>query len=200
MTGQLLGFRWVSDYTTPEPIGWTDEDPKLFAVPNDVPEFTILEDAYAVDGQQVETLPGATVMAVRTGAEEAPDPAAIIVANNGRSLFRGFMDGANPNDLDGDGRLDRFELWRNVVLRMLGEDVPWLATASEITVPAGSQTALEVRLETGGMDLGTWASQLVLRSNEAVFSTYTVEVRMTVGSAIVFADGFESGDTSAWSR
>ena len=195
-----LGFHWLASYTTPQPVYWTGAEPRFFAVPDDVPRFTELAEFYNIDGHRIEVLPGTTILASLEDSERAgPDAAAMVLANDDRTLFRAFMDGNNICDCDADGRLDTVELWRDLVIQMLGEDMPWLATAAEGVVPAGGQLALEVRLDATDLAPGTAGATLLLRSNEAVFSTYTLDVRLEVSGGELFADGFESGDTAAWS-
>lgn len=196
---ERLGFRWLTDLGEPTPVVWTAAEPDFFSVPDDVPEFTELGDFYGVDRQRVEAAPGSTVVAAYDpGGDEAPVDPAMILANQGRTLFRGFMDGNNTCDCDLDGRLDTVELWRDVVIRMLDEDIPWLTVAAEGTVPAGGELVLDVGFDTAGLPPGNHTATLQLRSNEAVFSTYEVGVTLEVTGAGIFADGFESGDTSSW--
>jgi hypothetical protein len=196
---ERLGFHWLADLGEPLPVVWTGAEPAFFSVPDDVPEFTELEHYYGVDRQQVEVEPGGVVIAgFDPGGDEAPLAPAMILANQGRTLFRGFMDGNNTCDCDLDGRLDTVELWRDVVIQVLDEDVPWLTVDAEGTVPANGELVLDVGFDAAGLPPGTHDSTLLLRSNEAVFSTYEVVVTLEVTGADIFADGFESGDTSSW--
>jgi len=48
-----------------------------------------------------------------------------------------------------------------------------------------------------GLPPGTHGSTVLLRSNEAVFSTNEVDVMLEVTGAEIFAGGFESGDASS---
>ena len=52
--------------------------------------------------------------------DPAAGDAALIVANGGRTIFRGFLDAQNSADLDNDAKPDRMELWVNLVSHMLG--------------------------------------------------------------------------------
>ena len=74
----------------------------------------------------------------------------------------------------------------------------WLAFDAEGTVPANGELVLDVGLDAAGLPPGSHTATLLLRSNEAVFSTYEVGVTLEVTGAEIFADGFESGDTSRW--
>jgi hypothetical protein len=196
---ERLGFRWLADLSEPLPVVWTGFEPEFFSAPDDVPEFTELENYYGVDRHRVEADPRSEVIAnFDPGGDAAPADPAMILANLGRTLFRGFMDGNNVCDCDLDGRLDTVELWRDVVIQMLAEDVPWLTVDAEGTVPADGELVLDVGFDTAGLAPGTHSATLLLRSNEAVFSTYEVGVTLEVTGAEIFADGFESGDTSSW--
>jgi hypothetical protein len=173
-----LGFRWLEDYETPEPVVWTDAEPRFFDVPNDVPDFIQLEDLYLIDGHRTAALPGATVLARLLGRGQGAD--AMILANEGRTLYRAFLDGPNVSDRDQDGVLDTIELWRGLLVQMLAEDLPWLEAAAEGTVPAGGSATLPVVLDASGLAPGDHAAQLELRSNEAVHDTYVLPVSLTV--------------------
>ena len=124
-----LGFRWLDNYTVPEPVLWTPAEPRFFTVPNDVPEFVELQDLYVVDGQLIESLPGTTTLAVLASDPTRP---ALVLGNGGRTVVRAFLDGPNLADRDEDGLLDTYELWRDLLIQMLAEDVPWLATPAEL--------------------------------------------------------------------
>jgi len=195
-----LGFRWLEDYTRPCPVAWTEAEPAFFSVPDDVPEFSELGDYYAIDGHRIETLPGVSVLA----ALETSDPAlsgeaAMVLSNGGRTLYRAFVDGNNVCDCDLDDRFDTVELWRDVVIQMLADDVPWVGAPDEGTVPANGQLDLELHLDASILEPGTYRAALELRTNEAVFSTYVVDLELEVDGAVLFADDFETADLSAWS-
>jgi len=114
-----LGFTWISDDNTepPDPVYWWDTAHPLFS---GVPQFTSLTGGrYAIYGQYVQPLPGATALAGYT-ISASPNQAALILRDDGQTLFRGFMDGQNDADLDMDGTPDGVELWINAIEYVCG--------------------------------------------------------------------------------
>ncbi|MGD8752668.1 MAG: hypothetical protein PVG14_14655 [Anaerolineales bacterium] len=120
-----LGFSWVSNDTSPpDPVYWWDPGHQFFNSPESVPEFTSLVDGrYGTYGQHVEPLAGFTAVAGYTTPGPDPNEAALIVGNDGRTIFKGFLDGHNDADLDTDGTPDGVELWINLINHMVGEVV-----------------------------------------------------------------------------
>lgn len=128
-----MGVSFVSNITnTPASVYWWEPQHRIFNEPEQVPEFTnFASGVFKVYGQYVEPSGNGVALAGYTGALTA-DNAALIVANGGRSIFRGFFDGANSADLDLDGNFDGVELWENLIqyslsgLAFHGENVPVL--------------------------------------------------------------------------
>ncbi|MEZ4386299.1 MAG: FlgD immunoglobulin-like domain containing protein [Candidatus Krumholzibacteriia bacterium] len=173
-----LGFRWLENYEGPEPVVWTPAEPRFFTVPNDVPDFTELGTFYVTHGHRIAALPGATVLARLL--PRGQDTPAMVLANGGRTLYRAFMDGANVVDRDGDQVLDTIELWRDLLVQMLADDVPWLGATVEGAVPAGGTVDLEVVCDADDLAPGDYTAHLELRTNEAVRDTYRLPVALTV--------------------
>jgi hypothetical protein len=182
-----LGVTWLEDYRRPRPIGWTAQEPRVFDVPNDVPEFTELADLFFIDGQILEVEPQARVLA-RLSAEDAsgtPGAPMLISHNDGRTLLRAFMDGNNLMDRDQDRLDDTVELWRGIVEWMFAPDIPWLGVSiPEAVVPAGQAINLVVTADASGFAPGRYSAAIQLRSNEAVRNTYTLPVELVVGDGI----------------
>jgi len=193
---EALGVRWLEDYETPAPLAWTDAEPRFFDVPNDVPDFTELEDFYQIDGHLLEASADAVVLArllpsaatagwlrgagIQALAPSRLPPPVLVLANDGRTIFRGFIDGNNTSDLDADGVLDTVELWRGLVEQMFAPDVPWLTATPEAEVAAGQALDLELAVDATDLAPGEYAALLQLRSNEAVHNVYDLALRLTV--------------------
>ncbi len=175
-----LGFEWLENYEAPEPVVWTDAEPRFFRVPNDVPDFIELGNYYLTHGHRVAARPGATVLARLLAKGQGAD--AMVLANDGRTLYRAFMDGANVVDRDGDEVLDTTELWRNLLVQMLAEPVPWLSVPDEGAVPAGGSVDIQVTIDAADLAPGDHAAHLELRTNEAVRDTYLLPITLTVTS------------------
>lgn len=116
-----LGFEFVSNDTDPpDPVYWWKPAHPFFNTPQSVPEFTTLTASiYGSYGQHVRRLPGFEALAGYTTPGPDPDQAALIVGNEGRTVFKGFLDGQNDANLDGDALLDGVELWINLIHSML---------------------------------------------------------------------------------
>jgi len=109
-----------NDYDPPDPVLWWDPAHQLFNSPMSVPEFTNLTGGiYGTYGQYLHALPGFDAVAGYTPAPSAGD-AALVTGNDGRTIFKGFLDGQNDADLDGDSIPDGRELWINIVGYLLG--------------------------------------------------------------------------------
>ncbi len=125
----MLGFTFVqNDTTPPNPVNWWVPDHPLFNIPNSVPEFTPDDMGGYVYGQEVEPLPGFVALAGFTETP-APNMASMIIGNEGRTIFKGFLDFANNSDGDSDGIVDGVELWENII--HFYYDVPWLSVFPE---------------------------------------------------------------------
>src|SRR3990170_1812635 len=76
--------------------------------------------------------------------------AALVIGNEERTAFRGFLDAQNSADLDGDGVPDGVELWENLAFG-IGQgfftDVTWLSedpTTGAIGVGASDEVTLTI--------------------------------------------------------
>ena len=184
-----LGFTFVgNDSEPPDPVYWWDAGHSLFTYPELVPEFTVLNGGlYGIYGQQVEPLVGFEALAGYTTPGPDPNQAALILGNDGRTLFRAFLDAQNDADLDGDGQLDGVELWMNAVNGILNGfvgDAPWLSESPITgTVGADSATVVDVTFDAGVPEVtqpGEYYATLNVRSNDPVQNHVGVPVTMTV--------------------
>lgn len=142
MTFNLTSTLWTNmgvsfianDELPPDPVYWWDDSHSYFNDPESVPEFTApVSKTYSIYGQYLEPLPGFQALAGYTAAPAA-DSAALIVGNEGRTVFRGFLDGQQDADLDGDLLADGVELWIDLIYQTLPEVEYVAATWDDVSV------------------------------------------------------------------
>ena len=129
---ERLGFSFAeSNFDPPNPVHWWQPEHPAFTFPEEAPEFTELDgEIYGIYGQRGDPLEGAEALAGYTTPGPDEGQAALIVANNDRTAFRGFLDGQNSADLDDDGVPDGVELWENLAFGISSgffTDLPWLS-------------------------------------------------------------------------
>jgi N-acetylneuraminic acid mutarotase len=141
-----LGFTYAAeDWAPVEPIHWWQDAHPLFNQPESVPEFTTIYDHTFNNGQYMQPLAGAAALAGYTTGP-ADNQAALILANSGRTIYKGFGNTNHPGDLDSDGQVDGIELWMNMISYLLS---PFL-----MADPPSLQAALELgEIMTGTLDL-----------------------------------------------
>jgi hypothetical protein len=143
----------------------------VFTHPESVPEFTQLQSGrYGIYGQRGDPLANFEALAGSTSAPAAGQ-AALILGNQDHTIFKGFTDGQNDADLDGDGVKDDVELWENMVSGVVqGFSVPWLAVSpAEFDVPVGATVSTTVTLSAttadGVTQPGTDSAQILVSTN-----------------------------------
>lgn len=121
-----LGFTHIEDLISdedamipPDPVYWWSPEHPILSTPYPVPEFTNLTNncTGCVYGQLVEPLPGFEALAGYTTTVTTA-AAALIVGNEGRTVFRGFLDVQNDADENGNEVPDGVELWQNLITFM----------------------------------------------------------------------------------
>ena len=112
-----LGFDWAgNDQEPPDVVYWWEPLHQAFTSPQSVPEWTSLTaQLRGVYGQRGAPLTGFQALAGYAEAGPQPDEAAMVVGNDGRTVFKGFLDVQNSADLDADGVKDGVELWVNLI-------------------------------------------------------------------------------------
>ncbi|MCZ7591828.1 MAG: hypothetical protein M5U15_06600 [Kiritimatiellae bacterium] len=174
---ERMAASFVEEITEPpQPIYWWEPNHVLFNQPEAVPEFTGLSgNAFGIYGQYVEPVNDGVALAGYTPTATV-DRAALIVANNGRTIFRGFMDGNNNADLDADGVPDGVELWENLITYSLAGltfqfgNVPPLP----FTLQPGEFATLSVTY--APQRLGTNYGEALILSDDATTPTNIVEL------------------------
>ncbi len=77
-------------------------------------------------------------------------------------------------------------------------DLPWVSVSpTGGTTLAGATRIVDVTFDATGLARGVYPGVLCVHSNDLV--TPVVEVPVTLSVAVVFLDGFETGDSSRWS-
>jgi PKD repeat protein len=182
-----LGFTWFGDdYDPPNPVYWWSPDHPVFISPQSVPEFTLLQGGrYGTYGQMVEPMAGFEALAGYTTPGPDPNQAALVLGNDGRTVFKGFLDGQNDADLDSDGIKDGVELWINLIDGIstgFASDVPWLSTVPEegVVLP-GSSFDVEVVFDAGEVeDPGYHYALLTFKNNDPLNPNLGIPVSMLV--------------------
>jgi subtilisin family serine protease len=190
-----LGVSLVSsDFDPPDPIHWWDPQHPLFVDPEEVPELTDLEGGrYGIYGQRVAPASETEALGGYTGAP-TPDEAALVLANDETTLFRGFLDGQNDADLDGDTVPDGVELWQNSILGIEGgffSDVPWLDVSPDSgTVAEGDSEEIDVTIDTTGLEPGEYTARVILRTTAVRQPRLVIPIRLVVTD---YRQGINSG-------
>jgi hypothetical protein len=177
---------FVDDLNPPDPVYWWVPSHPFFSFPMSVPEFTSLTEHWFVYGQHIEPLPGFEALSGYTTPGPDTGEASLILGNDDRTVFKGFIDGQNEADLDSDSILDSVELWINLingVLFGITGDIPWLSE-DPITgvVPAGACTDAPVAItfDSAGLVPGKYLGDLQVNSNDPYIPTITLPVTLTV--------------------
>lgn len=150
------------------------------------PQFTQLTGgSYGIYGQTGDPLPGFQALAGDTTVPAAAH-ARLILGNHDRTIFKGFNDGQNDADLNGNGVPDDVELWENMIFNIsFGFPVPWLSESpAQFTVPAGGTVSVTVTLSATTADQvnqpGTDTAQILVNSPNRPQTLSTIPVTMTV--------------------
>jgi hypothetical protein len=155
-----------SDGTPPDPVYWWDENHALFNSPESVPELTMLNDVnFGIYGQHVTPARDGAAVAGYTETPSTND-AALIVANGGRTIFRGFMDAQNSADLDDDGKPDGMELWVNLVSHMAGMASFQLPGVPALPYKIPPLDSLSIEVTYSPKQVSTNSAKLTILSND----------------------------------
>ena len=193
-----LGIAYHSDDIEPaDPVHWWQPSHPAFVVPQQVPEFTQLDEVgFLVYGQHVDATTGDAIGGYTT---PGPDPGegALVVGAERRTVFRGFMDAPNSADLDEDGTLDGVELWENLISGIqfgFLSDVPWLTVTPESgTVAIDESADLTVTADASGLEPGVYQALVVVQTNDPDNGSFSVPVTLVVP---VYRQGVNSGGSA----
>jgi hypothetical protein len=177
-----LGFTWINDVTTGDDVYWWSQEHLIF---DGIPEFVGLTAQGGIQGQRTEPLTGFEALAGYTTPGPNPNEAALILGNDGHTVFKGFIDAGNDLNSDGDAALDGVELWMNLIEGIqagFSTDVPWLSENPITgTVAAGGSQVIDITFDTGKLvQPGQYYAALHVISNDPVNPDQSVPVTMTV--------------------
>lgn len=196
-----------NDTHPPNPVYWWNPDHPLFTLGGPVPAFAMAapDEERAAYGQRVRVWGGAQALAGFTETPGTTNQAVLALANNGRTLFRGFVDSFNTADADADGVLDAVELWTNTVLFMTMQ-ASWLHMLPMVgTVPPGEAMAVDLTFDTAELSEGYEDGVMIVISSDGVESPATVSATLRVlapqegegaseGAAEGVAEGLSEGE------
>jgi len=182
-----MGVRYVSTLDM-KTVYWWQPSHRLFAVPEEAPGHDVhCMPQWWPCTHLLDPVDGvSTAMVGYTASGSVAGQAALILRNDGRTLYKGFPDysSTHDEDADSDGRLDDIELWRNIIYGSLNgweEAAPWLAAR-----PAtGSAPAITDRYVTLDFDAsvvdqpGEYRTTLLVR-NDTPYGELHVPVTMTL--------------------
>jgi len=106
-----VGVSFVSDFTTPQNFYCYNCSHQTFNTPNQVFNFYWTDDQYDVDGQIVEALPDATLIAL----SEYSYSGHVVLSSTGNCIFNAFQSVNFNGDEDYDGKYDIQELIENEI-------------------------------------------------------------------------------------
>ena len=197
-----------SDVDPPDPVHWWEPDHALFTDPETVPELLSLTGSrYGTYGQHVVALEGFEALGGYTEAPES-NRAGLVLGNENRTLFRGFLDGQNDADLDADGTPDGLELWVNTVIGIeqgFFVDVPWLDVAPDAgTLEPGATEDLTLSIDTTGLEPGVYSASVVIDTDAPRGGRLSVPVRLVVTpylrSVNVGGGAYTDGSDEPWAE
>jgi hypothetical protein len=197
-----LGFSWQGDdFDPPSPVYWWNAAHLIFNDPETVPPFTVLSGGrYGIYGQYVEPLSGFEALAGYTSSGSAPNQAGLILGNQNRTVFKGFLDGQNDADRDADGVRDGIELWVNLIAGIQSGfgDLAWLTESpASGALPPGQPQQIHVTVDASNLPPGNYSASLILANNSGRREKLVVPVRVKVMpfTAAVNAGGPNYTDT-----
>jgi hypothetical protein len=183
---ERLGFSFAeSNFDPPNPVHWWQPEHPAFTFPEETPEFTELDgEIYGIYGQRGDPLEGAEALAGYTTPGPDEGQAALIVANEERTAFRGFLDGQNSADLDADGVPDGVELWENLAFGISSgffTDLPWLSESpASGSLAVGASQAVTLTIGDPALAPGEYRGSAVFLTNAPKPRQVTVDVTLTV--------------------
>jgi len=183
---ERLGFSFAeSNFDPPNPVHWWQPEHPVFTFPEETPEFTELDgEIYGIYGQRGDPLEGAEALAGYTTPGPDEGQAALIVANEERTAFRGFLDGQNSADLDADGVPDGVELWENLAFGISSgffTDLPWLSESpASGSLVVGTSQAVTLTIGDPNLTPGEYRGSVVFLTNAPKPRQVAVDVTLTV--------------------
>ncbi|MHA2425685.1 MAG: hypothetical protein ACXAEF_12920 [Candidatus Thorarchaeota archaeon] len=178
----LLGFKYTQEIPHQVPLHIWDSSHPTFNLPFSYTEanFTPTFD-YGDEGDILEVFSNATAIAGYSESYEANE-SLIVLGNDGRTLYNGYIIDQFQGDLDESGYTDNFELWTNQIAFLMR---PTIDSPANLVIELGSN----------GETL-TWTPNSD-RPFSYTIERDTVEIANTVwdgGPISVLLDGYGLGD------
>ena len=186
-----LGVAYAGNYIDPTPeIHWWDATSPIFTNPDIVPEMPGYScPARYSCGQYVDPVAGVSTTVAGYAATSTTGQAALILRNDGNTVFKAFSDRPNPGaDANRDGIKDVVALWVNITDYLLYSNFPWLSespTTGEI--PAGGHQDVNITFDARAIkQTGQYNAGLFIFSNDLVNRYFAVPMTLTVNNASLF--------------
>jgi len=174
-----LGINFVSSFTTPINFSLTPEA-SILNCPNALPDaFSWTHNQWTIDGQIVEPLSGATVLAVFSGY---PSSGAIVLNEGGNAIFNAFQADNYSGDSNTSGNADIQELIENQIEFLLINNLILSHTSG--TVLPGESFEVIVTLSSVELDEGVYEGEIAISSNDPENPEVLVPVTLEVDYAI----------------
>ena len=186
-----LGVAYADNYIDPSPaIHWWNPTSPIFTNPDGVSEMPGYSCSAKLScGQYVNPVTGDSTAVAGYLANSATDQAALILRNDGNTVFKAFSDRPNPGaDANRDGIKDVVALWVNITDYLLYSNFPWLSE-SPITgdIPAGGHQDINITFDARAIkQTGQYNARLFIFSNDPINRYVAVPVTMTVNNATVY--------------
>ena len=183
---ERLGFSFgESIFDEPVPVHWWEPEHPVFTFPEAVPEFTELDSGiFGIYGQRGDPLEGAETLAGYTTPGPDEGQAALVIANEEHTAFKGFLDGQNSADLDADDVPDGVELWQNLAFGISSgffADLPWLSESPESgSIEVGANQTVTLTIGDPNLAPGEYRGSVVFLTNAPKPRQVTVDVTLTV--------------------
>ncbi|MSP60110.1 MAG: hypothetical protein EXR72_07165 [Myxococcales bacterium] len=162
----------------PDPVHWWFTTHPLFQWPFGVGEpYLLSPDRYDVYGQHVQPLNNLAGLAGYTQLATANE-AAIVLANNDRTVFKGYFDGQSDDGNAGP-------MWGNLAYHLLygftNNNIPWIAESppSGQLAPGASQT-VNITVDAAQLTAGTYPTRILLYSNSGRLAAVEIPVSVIV--------------------
>ena len=181
-----LGFSFSeSVFDEPAPVHWWQPEHPAFTFPELAPEPTELDNVgFFVYGQRGDPLDGAEAIAGYTTPGPDDGQAALILANEEHTAFKGYLDAQNSADRDSDGIPDGVEIWENLAFG-IGQgfftDVPWLSEdPTSGAIDPGESDDVTLAIGDPTLAPGEYRASVVFQTNAPKPRSVTVDVTLTV--------------------
>ena len=186
-----LGVSYVSNYIDPTPsIHWWDPASPIFSAPDAVPEMPSYSCSAKLScGQYVNAVASVSTAVAGYTTTSTTNQAALILGNNGRTVFKTFSDRPNPGtDANRDGIKDVVALWVNITDYLISTDLPWLSEAATTgDIPAGGHQDIDITFDASKVPHGgLYKGVLFIFSNDPINRYIAVPVTMSVITKLYF--------------